>query len=78
MQSPFLAIPHTHKAPRHSLCHSSPSSRASLLLVAAYSPPMSSMTSRHSGLGSCRHCFSTSERAAAAVYLCRWQAQQHA
>jgi hypothetical protein len=46
--------------------------------VAAYSPPMSSMTSRHSGLGSCRHCFSTSERAAAAVYLCRWQAQQHA
>ncbi len=37
--------------------------------TAACSPPISSSTSRHKGLGNCRHCFSTMGREAAAVYL---------
>lgn len=37
--------------------------------AAAYSPPIHSHTSFHSGLGSCRHCFSTIGRDAAAVHL---------
>jgi hypothetical protein len=45
--------------------HSMISSRAAV----AYSPPIHSAISFHRGLGSCRHCFNTRGRDAAAVHL---------
>lgn len=46
-----------------------PHSMMSSCAAVAYSPPIHSAISFHRGLGSCRHCFNTRGRDAAAVHL---------